>query len=237
MEEAYSELYQNFLRLKALCLRQAVLLRQLTETLQKQKSPDGGRWNFTALKYNGFDVLYIWNPLSADPSVEIPEHLQEKPGPSPCNLTAAGGLPKNMETFSDLLAMDMSKLAVHGGCQPNGNQEWVQNVPPLQNLEPSRWPGGSGASRPSLPARVGIIPDPKLHLICKYYHCPHGPVLSVQPQALATNMADVFTSQADGILMSDVALQSHVCDFCQAVFPGDTSTRGDFLRHLYTHIT
>lgn len=56
-------------------------------------------------------------------------------------------------------------------------------------------------------------------------------------QASATNMADVFTSQADGILMSDVALQSQICDFCQAVFPGDTSTRGDFLRHLYTHIT
>lgn len=177
MEEAYSELYQQFLQLKSLCLRQAALLHQLTETLQKQKSPDGGRWNSAALKYNGFDVLYIWNSLSAGPSVDIPEHPQEKTRPSPCHLTAAGDLPKNKETFSDLLAMDMSKLAVHGGCQSNENQESASNVPPLRSLEPSRWPGGSGDSRLTLLARVGIIPDAKLHLCCKHYHCPHGPRL------------------------------------------------------------
>lgn len=131
--------------------------------------------------------------------------------------------------------MDISKLAVHAGCHSHENQETAQNVPPLRSLEPSRWPGGRD-SRPTLPAKVGFIPDPKCHLLCKHDHCPHGPVLSVLPQALATNMADVFPSQADGILMSDVTLQSHVCDFCQAVFPGDTSTRGDFLQHLYTHI-
>lgn len=42
---------------------------------------------------------------------------------------------------------------------------------------------------------------------------------------------------SDALLMSEVALQSHVCEFCQAIFPGDTTTRGDFLRHLYTHVT
>lgn len=43
MEEAYSELYQQFLQLRSLCLRQAALLHQLTETPHKQKSPNGGR--------------------------------------------------------------------------------------------------------------------------------------------------------------------------------------------------
>lgn len=120
-----------------------------------------------------FAALYISNLLPADPSVEIPEYLQEKPGPPSRKLKAAGGLPTNMETFSDLLAMDMSKLAVHGGCQSNKNQESAENVPPLRSLEPSRWPGGSGASRPTLPAGVWIIPDPKFHLFSKYCHCPH----------------------------------------------------------------
>ncbi|XP_061778537.1 uncharacterized protein zgc:113184 [Nerophis ophidion] len=36
---------------------------------------------------------------------------------------------------------------------------------------------------------------------------------------------------------SDVTLQSDVCDFCQAVFPGHTTTRGDFLQHLHNHVT
>lgn len=40
MEEAYSELYQQFLHLRTLCLRQAALLHQLTKTLQEQKHPD-----------------------------------------------------------------------------------------------------------------------------------------------------------------------------------------------------
>lgn len=132
-----------------------------------------------------FAALYIWNLLPADPSVEIPEHLQEKPGPSSRILTAAGSLPNSMETFSDLLVMDMSKLAVHGGYQSNENQESAQHVPPLRSLEPFRWPGGSGDSRPALPAGVGIIPDPNFNLFSKYCHCPHGPVPSVQPAGAA----------------------------------------------------
>lgn len=40
MEEAYSELYQQFLHLRTLCLRQAALLHQLTTTLREQKHPD-----------------------------------------------------------------------------------------------------------------------------------------------------------------------------------------------------
>lgn len=162
MEEAYRELYQQFLQLKSICLRQAALLHQITGTLQKQKSPEGGGWNSPVLKYIVFfAALYIWHHLPADPSVEIPEHLQEKPGPSSRILTVAGSLPNSMETFSDLLVMDMSKLAVHGRYQSNENQESAQHVPPLRSLEPFRWPGGSGDSRPALPAGVGIIPDPK----------------------------------------------------------------------------
>lgn len=46
-----------------------------------------------------------------------------------------------------------------------------------------------------------------------------------------------LVSQAGGLFMSGVTLQSQVCEFCHAVFPGYTSTRGEFLRHLTTHLT
>lgn len=194
------------------------------------------RWHPGALNYDVCHFVHNWNSLSADPSVEIPEHLQEKPGPSSRNLTAPVGFSKNMEMFSELLSMDLSKLSVDEGHQINESQDFV-NVPPLQSLETFWCPGGSGDNRPTFSARVGIFPGPKFHLFCKNDRGPHGSVLSVLPQMPATNMADILSSQADGMLMSDVALQSHICDFCQAVFPGDTGTRGDFLRHLYTHIT
>lgn len=142
-----------------------------------------------------------------------------------------------MKMFSDLLTTDMSKLAVDRALQSSENQNLAQNVPPLRSLEPFWCPGGSGDSKTTLPARVGTFLGPEFHLFCKNVHGSDGLLLSLRPQGLSTNMVDIFSSQPDGMLMSDVALQSHICDFCQAVFPGDTSTRGDFLRHLYTHIT
>lgn len=130
--------------------------------------------------------------------------------------------------------MDMSKLSVDGGHQTNESQDFVQNIPPLCSLETFWCPGGSGDNRTTLSARVGIFPKvPPLKNIVALM-APSSPS---SPQMPATNVADILSNQADGMLMSDVALQSHICDFCQAVFPGDTGTRGDFLRHLYTHIT
>lgn len=73
MEEAYSELYQQFLQLRSLCLRQAALLHQITETLQKDKSPDGGceialLWNRMILMFFTPETLslqiHLWTHLS-----------------------------------------------------------------------------------------------------------------------------------------------------------------------------
>ncbi|KAK6466864.1 TRAF family member-associated NF-kappa-B activator-like [Huso huso] len=43
--------------------------------------------------------------------------------------------------------------------------------------------------------------------------------------------------QLGGILLSNVTLNSQVCEFCQAVFPSETTTRGEYLRHITAHIT
>ncbi|XP_014348437.1 uncharacterized protein ZGC:113184 [Latimeria chalumnae] len=39
-----------------------------------------------------------------------------------------------------------------------------------------------------------------------------------------------------GVLNSDVTLNSHTCDFCQAVFPAGAATCTELLRHLTTHV-
>ncbi|XP_061841394.1 uncharacterized protein [Nerophis lumbriciformis] len=58
-------------------------------------------------------------------------------------------------------------------------------------------------------------------------------MLLTDPRTLAVDLP----SLSGRLQMSDVTLQSYVCDFCQAVFPGHTTTRGDFLQHLHNHVT
>lgn len=60
MEEAYSELYQQFLHLRTLCLRQAALLHQLTKTLQEQKHSDS---KIPMLKNGMFVMFFTTEPL------------------------------------------------------------------------------------------------------------------------------------------------------------------------------
>lgn len=212
MEEAYSELYQQFLCLRSLCLRQAALLHRLTTALQKQQG---------AIVPNGemSDMMSI--PVQC--TQETPTYLHEKP-----HLTATVANPaakcgvdcpsRNVGTFSDVLAEDMSTLRVDGPRQKKENQELAQHVAPLLSLDSLKWPGpSSGVSKNQLQADP-LNRDRTMHM-------------------LRMSLTDDPSLVGDGLLMSDVALQSHVCEFCQAVFPGDTTTRGEFLRHLHTHVT
>lgn len=215
MEEAYTQLYQEFLRLRSLCLRQAALLHQLTTALQKQQGASVPNGELS-------DTMSI--PVQCTP--EIPTCLLDKPLP----LAAAAHnpqcgvqcLPKNVGTFSDLLAQDMFKLCVDGHgkddrkSDPKPSSMLVQDAPKIR-----------GASQNDLnhpKPRDHTAGDGRLHAVrMPLAGClsPHGD----------------FLSQSDSLLTSDITLQSHVCEFCQAVFPGDTTTGGEFLRHLYTHVT
>ncbi|XP_029989338.1 uncharacterized protein LOC115418925 [Sphaeramia orbicularis] len=217
MEEAYTQLYQEFLRLRSLCLKQAALLHQLTTALQKQQGASVPNGELS-------DTMSI--PVQCTP--EIPTCLLEKPLP----LAAAAHNPaaqcgvqcpsKNVGTFSDLLAQDMFKLCVdvHGKDDrkpdPNPSSLLFQDAAKIQ-----------GASQ-----NVSKHPKPRDH------RAGDRRLHTVQtPLAGCLSPHGDFLGQSDALLMSDIALQSHVCEFCQAVFPGDTTTRGEFLRHLYTHIT
>uniref|UniRef100_A0AAQ4R328 TRAF family member-associated NFKB activator n=1 Tax=Gasterosteus aculeatus aculeatus TaxID=481459 RepID=A0AAQ4R328_GASAC len=170
MEEAYNELYQEFLGLRSLCLRQAALLHKLTAALQKQQ---GAR---------------------------VPN----------------GQL--------NLLAEDMSKLGV--GVPRHGEEDGTleQMVAPLLSWDFTRWPGASS----SVTNHPGQAVDHSRHKTKHTFGIP-----ARDSPSLPRDLLD----PSDGLMMSDIVLQSNVCEFCQAVFPGDTTTRGEFLRHLCTHVT
>lgn len=209
MEEAYSELYEQFLRLRSLCLRQAALLHQLTTALQKQQG---------ATVPNG-----EMNDMMSIP-VQCTQEIPEKPQPltatalNPAAKCGVDWLSRNVGTFSDVLAEDMSKLCVDGPHQKKKNQELAQNIAPLLSLDSMKWPAASSSVSKNQLQADPLYRDRTMHTVR-------------MPLSDSPLLVD------DGLLMSDVALQSHICEFCQAVFPGDTTTRGDFLRHLHTHLT
>lgn len=197
MEEAYTELYQQFLRLRSLCLKQAALLHQLTAALQKQQgaaAPD-------AELIDG---------------MSIPALFHEKPQP----LTAA---PRNGDSFAHPLAEDMSKLCVDLPLPAEEGGRLELKVAPLLTLDSSVW-HGAFSSNSKEPGQTNPGGDGPVHT-------SKIPVSDSESRFLD------FLSQPAGVMMSDVALQSHVCDFCQAIFPGDTTTKGEFIRHLHTHIS
>lgn len=210
MEEAYTQLYQEFLRLRSLCLRQAALLHQLTAALQKQQG--------AAALPNGDlgDMMSI--PVQCTHG--IPAHVHENPRARAAAAAAAhdaaarcgfNELSKNMGAVSDLLVEDMSVLCVDSPL--HREEEGVkleQKVAPLLTLDPLD----------SSPGRADHLGRDRTRMLA-----------SDRPSLVAD-----FMSLSGGMLMSDVVLQSHICDFCQAVFPRDSTTKGEFLRHLHTHV-
>ncbi|XP_069565890.1 uncharacterized protein [Brachyistius frenatus] len=209
MEEAYAELYQQFLSLRSLCLRQAALLHQLTTALQKQQGvPNGEVSEMTSV------------PVQR--SCEISAYHHEWPQPrteTPAAQRGVERLPRNMGTFSDLLAEDMSKLCVEMPSRRTEEVKAEEKALFLFAFDPLTCHGASNDESPD--------------------HVDGGRTLCtvMTPLTDGCSAAGGLFSRSDEPLMSDVALQSHVCEFCQAVFPGDSTTGGEFLRHLYTHVT
>ncbi|XP_061689398.1 uncharacterized protein zgc:113184 [Syngnathoides biaculeatus] len=191
MEAAYKELYQEFVRLRSLCLRQAALLHRLMTTLQEAKGASNG-------------------DLTGNCIQEIPVHFQgntistHNPA-APSDLYAF--LPN--ENTTHLLAEDMSKLSMklsYGKAQ----QKMSLGQDSLTNKFPCDAPSERGS-----------------------HHQKSTKMSQSDRQLLGFDLP----SLPGRLLMSDVTLQSNVCDFCQAVFPGYTTTKGEFLQHLHNHIT
>lgn len=191
---------------------------------------------------------------------EIPVYFHEKPQPlaaadhnpaAPCGIDC---LNRNMGTFSNLLSEDMARLSVDMPHERKADGIVAQKAAPLLSLDSFRLTGASSSEfkTPRQPDHAGIdrtlrttwvgdpscghvISEPSSSRFTDSLSCPS--CLCQMPLTGRLSLDDNFPNQSGGLLMSDVALQSHVCDFCQAVFPGDTTTRGEFLRHLHTHIS
>uniref|UniRef100_A0A4W5NW37 Uncharacterized protein n=1 Tax=Hucho hucho TaxID=62062 RepID=A0A4W5NW37_9TELE len=213
MEEAYTELYREFLQLRLLCLKQAALLKKLTEKLRTQQG--------------GATV-----PVG-DPSVMASIPIK-------CTQKGSGALPAWPETpmvptynpgamgsLTNLLAGDLGRLRLDFA-HPGTERKEVLKATPLVPLD---LPGGNGELAPS-----SVSGDSKQ--AGRFWGDDMTRQMFRMPSACGSFLDSEFLSQTGGMmLMSEVALQSHVCDFCNAVFPGHTTTRGDFMCHLHTHIT
>ncbi|KAK6319381.1 uncharacterized protein LOC121575121 isoform X2 [Coregonus clupeaformis] len=212
MEEAYTELYREFLQLRLLCLKQASLLKQLTETLRTQQGgapvPDGDPSVMASI------------PVQCTQASMVPTHNPAAPhdiiGPS----GAVGSL-------ANLLAGDLGRLRLDFA-HPGTERKEVLKATPLGPLD---LPGGNVEMAPS-----SVSGDSKQ--AGRFRGDDKTRQMFRMPSACGSFLDSEFLSQTGGMmLMSEVALQSQVCDFCNAVFPGHTTTRGDFMCHLHTHIT
>ncbi|KAM4741847.1 uncharacterized protein FYW61_003155 isoform 2-T3 [Anableps anableps] len=145
MEEAYSELYQEFIRLRSLCLRQAAMLHQLTAALQKQQGDFVPEVAVSSL---------ISIPVQC--SHEIPACLYEKPqpltsaGPDPTQPCGADHSFRNSGCAPGVLAEGISKLSINIPCQRKQNVKTETLNPFTFNLESSKYHRDSSSkSKPS----------------------------------------------------------------------------------------
>ncbi|KAG9260385.1 hypothetical protein AMEX_G26635 [Astyanax mexicanus] len=235
MEEAYTALYQEFLRLQSLCLKQAAMLQHLTEALRRQQGnlePPGTKEFF--LPHQGYKSCVT----------RVLPHPKETSLP-----------PLSYGDFEDLVSIPIQ-------CTEEEATFTYPGVPAQAAQMPALAPHPGDANLAPLTGalhRLQLDPtwaEPKLN------NCDQTmPVASPAPQAsIVKNLQQVeqrwhslqtskptrrpwsssfmnseMLSQAGGLLMSGVMVSSQVCEFCHAVFPGHTTTNGEFLRHLMSH--
>ncbi|XP_076124524.1 uncharacterized protein LOC143104365 isoform X2 [Alosa pseudoharengus] len=186
MEDAYTALYQEFLRLRSICFKQAAMLQHLTEVLNNQQGGNGDSDNLVSM---------------------------------PAQCSQGGGM------TADLLTSGMDQL--HLACPQHQASLGAGAVAGLEG--PSTSPG-------VIPSRAppSIIGDLKR---AEQQWAENNPARARRPWSSSSFLNSEWMSLTGGRVMSRVTVESQVCEFCQAVFPGHTTTRGEFLRHLTSHIT
>ncbi|XP_067287981.1 uncharacterized protein zgc:113184 isoform X2 [Pseudorasbora parva] len=174
MEEAYAALYQEFVRLQSLCLKQAAMLQHLSNTVQRQQGLA------TAPTFENLfqcETGHTHHPAEGHESQRRPTETHT---PDPQTQTP-GSQDNPLKTTENSARDELRKL----------EQNIFSNQTSQRLLRP--WS--------------------------------------------SSFLDSELVSQAGGLFSSGAMLQSQVCEFCDAVFPGHTGTRGEFLRHLTTHMT
>ncbi|KAF4107141.1 uncharacterized protein zgc:113184 [Onychostoma macrolepis] len=208
MEEAYAALYQEFVRLQSLCLKQAAIIQHLSDTIQRQQG-------LATAPTRNFEKPY---QCPEEKSGHRP-HPAERHEQEPLREFNAPRI-LGSQTGNDLRHIDrgLDKLCLNLDMpdQKQDNHDKTVLHDPLKTAENSAWDD--------------------LRRVEQHYNANQTSQRLRRPWS-SSFLDSELISQAGGLFMSGVTLQSQVCEFCHAVFPGHTSTRGEFLRHLTTHMT
>ncbi|XP_060766750.1 uncharacterized protein zgc:113184 isoform X2 [Neoarius graeffei] len=210
MEEAYTALYQEFLRLQLLCLKQAKMLQHLTEALRRQQG--------VAPVFNGnVEDLYSEPVQYRHDGFTCAEGRAQAARAYTCAAqTHTPALHPAGDSVVSPLAGDLNRL----------HMEPVQEKVEIK--------GATSGSEQCKTEEHSILDE--LRQIEQHWHSSQTHKQQRRPWS-SSFLTSEMLSDAGGMLMSRVTLHSQVCEFCHAVFPGHTTTRGDFLRHLTTHIS
>ncbi|XP_043108347.1 uncharacterized protein zgc:113184 [Puntigrus tetrazona] len=203
MEEAYAALYQEFVRLQSLCLKQAAIIQHLSDTLQRQQ----GLVRTPTVNFEKPcqfpEERSGHRPHPAEPR----EPLRDPNGPHILGFQTGNDL-GHIDTGLDKLRLNLDV--------PDQKQDSHDKAAFHDPAENSAWDD--------------------LRRVEQHYYANQTSQRLRRPWS-SSFLDSELVSHAGGLFMSGVTLQSQVCEFCHAVFPGHTSTRGEFLRHLTTHMT
>ncbi|XP_041945901.1 uncharacterized protein zgc:113184 isoform X2 [Alosa sapidissima] len=216
MEDAYTALYQEFLRLRSICFKQATMLQHLTEVLNNQQGGIGDSENLVSMPAQCSQGDLI-NFCSDAHELLLRRPLDQS---AETNTTRGGG-----GVTAVLLTSGMDQLHL---ARPQHQASLGAGA--VAGLEgPSTSPG-------VIPSRAppSIIGDLKR---AEQQWAENNPARARRPWSSSSFLNSEWMSLTGGRVMSRVTVESQVCEFCQAVFPGHTTTRGEFLRHLTSHIT
>ncbi|XP_053083194.1 uncharacterized protein zgc:113184 isoform X1 [Pangasianodon hypophthalmus] len=233
MEEAYTALYQEFLRLQLLCLKQAEMLQHLTEALRKHQG--------VAPVFNGnFEDLYSEPDQYRCDGLVAFTHAEDRAQAAHIHKQVAHTHTPAAHTHTPALhpagITDDSVVFPLAGALNRLHLEPVQ--------EKAKVDGEASASGQCETEKCSILDE--LRQVEQRWYSSQTPKQQPQQQQQqkqqrrpwsSSFLTSEMLSEAGGMLMSRVTLHSQVCEFCHAVFPGHTTTRGEFLRHLTTHIS
>ncbi|XP_048856341.1 uncharacterized protein zgc:113184 [Brienomyrus brachyistius] len=233
MEEAYRDLYMEFLRLRSLCLKQAALLSRLMEMLKQQQAvshiPNAGEEVKVSRPVQCMEEEHEYVGTRASPVT--PQH--------PADLLLTSPVAGSCSGASYPLAEGLNRLHLQAAESLNIRPVEVHKIPTLGPLGAA---GGNIAPTTVLAdlmreeQRLRETPN-KSGALANYAGEQEQKPPTQRRWMNSSFLNSEMLSQAGGLLMSEVALQSQVCEFCRAVFPGNTTTIGEFLRHLNTHVT
>ncbi|XP_073681723.1 uncharacterized protein [Garra rufa] len=208
MEEAYAALYQEFVRLQSLCLKQAAIIQHLSDTIQQQQG-------LATAPARNFAKPFQCTEENSKHRLHSQECHEQESLRHPIGPHILGP-----QTGNDFSHIDRGLNQLHFNLdvpdQKQGNHDKAVFHNPVETTENSAWDDLRRAEQ---------------------QHYANQTSQRLRRPWSSSFLDSELVSQAGGLFMSGVTLQSQVCEFCHAVFPGHTSTRGEFLRHLTTHMT